>query len=409
MKEENLKETKERKMKKFQKQVKGITLIALVVTIIVLLILAGVAINLTIGNNGIFTRAQQAVDVSETATDIENLQMALVGSLRLDGTVDLVDFQANLPDGFEYAHGSYINTKNGKEYKINEDGEVTATSADLDLLEQFLLGEDKNSKKLSEVINLETYTFIPDEVMPNADKEIKIVALEVENAKNFGLITYKDKVYKVLIPLDVDLTEVKVESVELVYEPKGEEGKKVAYSYDGTEEKEWTILYDDGEYIEIISPDLLGIGFQVGENTSFRDGIEEYNNAVTNINKECERLVTNANKVSVRSVGSNPKDPDYINTKKIESDQLGEYSGMINAGDTSYVSDLARMCYHNITNVSGESYWLASCGSTRNNNFHVRQINENGQLVCNGVAICGKNEEGISKIKKIRCNSKIII
>ena len=36
----------------------GITLIALVVTIIVLLILAGVAISLSIGNNGIFQKAQ---------------------------------------------------------------------------------------------------------------------------------------------------------------------------------------------------------------------------------------------------------------------------------------------------------------------------------------------------------------
>ena len=43
-----------KRLRKLQKEVKGITLIALVVTIIVLLILAGVAINLTIGNNGIF-------------------------------------------------------------------------------------------------------------------------------------------------------------------------------------------------------------------------------------------------------------------------------------------------------------------------------------------------------------------
>ena len=44
------------------KKEKGITLIALVVTIIVLLILAGVAISLTIGQNGIFGKAQDAVN-----------------------------------------------------------------------------------------------------------------------------------------------------------------------------------------------------------------------------------------------------------------------------------------------------------------------------------------------------------
>ena len=43
------------------KNVKGITLIALVITIVVLIILAGVAISLSLGENGIFTTAQQAV------------------------------------------------------------------------------------------------------------------------------------------------------------------------------------------------------------------------------------------------------------------------------------------------------------------------------------------------------------
>lgn len=58
-------------LRKVKKQVKGITLIALVVTIIVLLILAGVAISLTIGQNGIFARAQNAVNVYEQAATNE--------------------------------------------------------------------------------------------------------------------------------------------------------------------------------------------------------------------------------------------------------------------------------------------------------------------------------------------------
>ena len=38
----------------------GITLVALVVTIVVLLILAGVSINLVLGENGLITKAQEA-------------------------------------------------------------------------------------------------------------------------------------------------------------------------------------------------------------------------------------------------------------------------------------------------------------------------------------------------------------
>ncbi len=50
---------------------KGITLIALVVTIVALLILAGVSINLVIGNNGIITMAQKAKEKTEDARKTE--------------------------------------------------------------------------------------------------------------------------------------------------------------------------------------------------------------------------------------------------------------------------------------------------------------------------------------------------
>jgi len=48
-----------------QKNQKGITLIALVITIIVLLILAGVTINMVLGNDGIIAQAQQAKKAQE--------------------------------------------------------------------------------------------------------------------------------------------------------------------------------------------------------------------------------------------------------------------------------------------------------------------------------------------------------
>lgn len=53
------------------KKERGITLVALVVTIIVLLILAGVAISLTIGNNGLFNRAKNAANTWRTAENNE--------------------------------------------------------------------------------------------------------------------------------------------------------------------------------------------------------------------------------------------------------------------------------------------------------------------------------------------------
>ena len=68
-------------IKEVKKQVKGITLIALVVTIIVLLILAGIALNLTIGQNGIFSRAEQATNTWRNAEANEQLAMGGLESL----------------------------------------------------------------------------------------------------------------------------------------------------------------------------------------------------------------------------------------------------------------------------------------------------------------------------------------
>ena len=61
-------------MKKDAKE-NGITLVALVVTIIVLLILAGVSLNLVLGDNGIITRAQDAVTKYKDAEAYEQWEM----------------------------------------------------------------------------------------------------------------------------------------------------------------------------------------------------------------------------------------------------------------------------------------------------------------------------------------------
>ncbi len=74
------------------KAISGITLIALVVTIIVLLILAGLAINLTVGNNGLFKRAQNATNTwkkaelneQEEMRNLENLYDETLNNIGLE-------------------------------------------------------------------------------------------------------------------------------------------------------------------------------------------------------------------------------------------------------------------------------------------------------------------------------------
>ena len=95
--------TKEQnEMRKFEgKDAKGITLIALVVTIVVLLILAGVAINLSLGNNGLFNKAKQAREDYKVATNEEQSGIA-----NLENTMDELtgkkETKVNIGDYIDY-------------------------------------------------------------------------------------------------------------------------------------------------------------------------------------------------------------------------------------------------------------------------------------------------------------------
>lgn len=55
-----------------KKKANGITLIALIITVIVMLILAGVAINLTVGDNGIFKKSDEGAKIYKNMVDNEN-------------------------------------------------------------------------------------------------------------------------------------------------------------------------------------------------------------------------------------------------------------------------------------------------------------------------------------------------
>ena len=58
------------------KKENAITLVALVMSMVILIILAGVAINITLGNNGIFNRAKTAKEQYQNAQNEEEIQLA---------------------------------------------------------------------------------------------------------------------------------------------------------------------------------------------------------------------------------------------------------------------------------------------------------------------------------------------
>lgn len=87
------------------KNSKGITLVALVVTIVVLLILAGVSINLVLGENGLIKNAKEAKEKTETAEIEEKNQLNEITEElnRINDNV-FVD-EVKIPEGFYYVGG----------------------------------------------------------------------------------------------------------------------------------------------------------------------------------------------------------------------------------------------------------------------------------------------------------------
>ncbi len=194
-------------MKSFKRQ-KGITLIALVITIIVLIILAGIAISMTLGENGIFAKAKEAKRLQITAeakekigTEIlaaqveaiernEELEQAQVediiskyGTLQDDkDTIILKDngYEISLLDiyqGTTTSSGSY--TENKAKIELLE-GQVKRLQEQLDSMSQ--TGDEKD-KKIAELND--KVTNIENEKNELQNKANELVALK----ENLGKVT----------------------------------------------------------------------------------------------------------------------------------------------------------------------------------------------------------------------------
>lgn len=104
------------------KNQKGITLIALVITIIVLLILAGVAIAMLSGENGILTRARDARDNSDKG-NLEEATKIAVGELFVGDETTDANTLGQVPDWGTDG----VNLKNKIEAVNDNLGTVTLT------------------------------------------------------------------------------------------------------------------------------------------------------------------------------------------------------------------------------------------------------------------------------------------
>ena len=105
----------------------GITLIALIITIVVLLILAGVTLNLTLGERGIFNIAKKAGENYTNASekelaDLDNLLESFEKEEKLpENTKDTqAGTKVAYPEGWLSVTPSYVREADGKEIKTSE-------------------------------------------------------------------------------------------------------------------------------------------------------------------------------------------------------------------------------------------------------------------------------------------------
>ena len=132
------------------KEMKGITLIALVITIVVLLILAGVSINLLLGDNGIITKAKEAQD-SYSKSAVKEKVGFLLNEYEIDkATGENAEFakflRKNLQVGVaEKEDGSYS--------FILGDWQVVTSESKIISIEKFKLDINKTSSSVTDMKN----------------------------------------------------------------------------------------------------------------------------------------------------------------------------------------------------------------------------------------------------------------
>ena len=197
-------------MQKQKNKQKGITLIALVVTIIVLIILAGVSINMLVGENGIINMAQRAKNETEQAqrdeeveltedTDLINIYLEGVNTAKTvkDAMAQNKYFASNtkieddlsnkvtIPQGFKVANASatkvedgiVIEDKDGNQFvwipvsNINPDGSNKIIKENGDLVE-ITLGRYVFSNTGEETLIQKGEDYIEEKMLQNTFVEL---------------------------------------------------------------------------------------------------------------------------------------------------------------------------------------------------------------------------------------------
>ncbi|MGP1608579.1 MAG: hypothetical protein ACTTGJ_01880 [Clostridium sp.] len=149
-----------KKCKKNTNKNNGITLIALVLTIIVLLILAGVALSLALGQNGLIFKSRESKQEQEIAQEKDRIMTAYSASFtNKDGKFNKVTFKDELDKQGIGLEGEINVEENGKllKFKTKNNGYTVEYEIDDGRIERKLIVQNQSSESGIQVGDIITY------------------------------------------------------------------------------------------------------------------------------------------------------------------------------------------------------------------------------------------------------------
>ncbi len=349
-----------------------------------LLILAAVAINLTIGENGIFTRAQEATIEHEKASAREKIELVLADAVvekKFNPEYNENEFLDNfikrsLPNvgikeneielnGFAFELdrsvpqlGEYIGETTG--LRINEikvtnktsnsiSVEVITSNAEVETYTYSYKKDGEGEEAWKEAGKDSSNTFIFSNLEANVEYNIKVEAIDNEGNEAEKTISASTEV---------------ASTIETILE----EGDFVNY-VDGTgATRKCLVLYgpENAKYsiygIQVISMECVE-DLVLGSNADgqFNANRDLYNDGINYLNNATQKYLNATYAKSVRCVGSVPDNPSYDVAGMYYSSlsYAAPYNGTFKDLDDNYTTDWEQMKALNVA-YPGKDYWLAS-------------------------------------------------
>lgn len=185
----------------------GITLISLVITIIILIILAGVAINLSIGKNGISRRAKQAKVTYEQSIAREKVEIVLLDAIIEKNQNPLYTSEEFLNNMLEESgievNGNVVTVDNYNFTIDRENLKILTENGESNIKVtkevKSYLGKNSNEKYEARIlVTIESDKELQNVIIENPDGTT--LKVETKNTKMSKDMTVEfDKVYKVII------------------------------------------------------------------------------------------------------------------------------------------------------------------------------------------------------------------